>query len=120
MQEKQATTMDDLENTGKPSRRDWLLSPPEAAEFLKITVRDLNGLCRSGELRFVRVTPHKRRFRQVDLDEFIDRRLSPNAVDRSQSKALPSGRDVISEGGDRKPRKQADRAELRRKVQSWL
>ena len=78
--------MDNLDER-KPSSRDWtLLMPEEAAEKLRISVRHLNDLCRSKELRFVRMSPHQKRFRQVDLDEFIERKLSPEMIDRSGHK----------------------------------
>jgi excisionase family DNA binding protein len=58
-----------------------LLTPDQTAELLGISLRDLNALCRNGEIRFVRVTPRKRRFRRVDIEEYIERKLTPRKLD---------------------------------------
>jgi excisionase family DNA binding protein len=92
---------------------DALLNPDETANLLGITTRDLNGLCRSGQLRFVRVTPHKRRFRNSDIEDFIERRLSPHRIDSTRPKTVPSPQKGGETGN-------LDRAqERRREMRSW-
>jgi len=69
--------------TRKPGQ---LLTSKEVADLLCISVRDVRALCRAGEIRFVRVTQRKRRFRQEHLEEYVNRKPTPpraTAVDKS-------------------------------------
>ncbi|GEM_PF-5582807 len=85
-----------------------LLTSKEAAELLGITPRDLRALCRDGELRFVMVTPRKRRFREVDLEDFVNRKLTPGKAKADKPPSLPV----------RSPVK-ADKASLVKEMAGW-
>lgn len=74
-----------------------IMSRREAAEYLRISVRKLDYLAESGELKFVKLGKGKRArvlYRRKDLDEFIELNL---VCDRRE--ANRTARKVIGEGG---------------------
>lgn len=78
--------------------RQRLVTASEAAEFLRISRRQLGRLVRRGELPFVRVGARAVRFSEADLSDFVaNHREAPSGA----NSALP--RHLTREGGHRIP-----------------
>ena len=69
-----------------------LSTPREAAEYLKIAESTVGALARRGDLPFVWIGNQRlRRFRQTDLDAYIDAHCASAAPIASHNDEAPAG-----------------------------
>jgi excisionase family DNA binding protein len=79
-----------------------LLTPQEAARFLKISVRDLRRLCQQRKISYCQISARRRHFTKSQLQDYLGRVTVPareRMVDRRDAVSLPSPR----KGGEKAP-----------------
>ncbi len=83
-----------------------LLTPEQAASYLQVTEKAVHRLCRQAKLAYIRVDDRgTRRFRQSDLDGYVQANCVPARVpiDKSPRKSVSSqpkgGRETAGQAG---------------------
>jgi excisionase family DNA binding protein len=74
----------------------------EAADFLRLSVRELQKLCKQRRISFCQVSRRKRHFTKEQLEDYLTKvtvRARERKVDRSRSDLLPFSR----KGGETTP-----------------